>query len=85
MQCNSAIFLVPFLLRILIAIFISFIFDAPVDRIIGFFVLAIADNKGTFVISAEAILKQCTIFFSHLTELMSNGVDRKCIFFFYSN
>ena len=54
--------------------------DAPVDKIIGFFVFATFLSKGKLVISADAILKSGTIGLSSSTISLSNGVLKKSIF-----
>ena len=61
--------------------FISSKLDAPVDKIIGFFVFATFLSKGKLVISADAILKSGTIGLSSSTISLSNGVLKKSIFF----
>jgi hypothetical protein len=59
----------------LTAFFISFKFDAPVDKKIGFFVFAIVSNNKKLVISQLAILYVWTPIFSRtLTESISKGV-----------
>jgi hypothetical protein len=67
------------------AVLISFILEAPVDKITGFFFLAIHLIKGKFVISADAILKKGTNLFKKFTESVSKGVDKKSILFFLQN
>ena len=58
---------------------ISLRFDAPVDKSIGLFVLAIILKSGKFVISADATLKNLTSGLSSLTESIENGVDKNSI------
>ena len=79
MQCKRAIELQLFSLRILIAKLISFICEAPVDKITGLPFFAIFLRKGTLVISADAILKNGIISSRKSIASSSKGVDRKPI------
>ena len=81
MQCIRTT-LFTFLFIIFNAALISLKFDAPVDKIIGFFFEAMASINGKLVISEEEILKTFNKGFKKLTDSKSNGVDKNSIFLF---
>ena len=66
----------------MIALSISFKVDAPVDKIIGFFVFAISLINGKLVMSEDDILKYLTFFLKIFTDSISKGVITKSILIF---
>ena len=81
MQCKIIIFF-DFFLKILNALLISILVEAPVDSITGFLVLAIFFINGRFVISDDEILKYFTLVLKKSIVSVSNGVIIKSILIF---
>ena len=81
MQCKSIIFFLGNDIHES-ALLISFMFEAPVESIIGFLNLDIYSMNGLLVISDDDILKTSTKLFNSFADSKSNGVHKKSIFLF---